>query len=167
MCLPLQNWTRGQQKTNVCRLLSFYILAYNPKWVLNAARQSYCNSWMYSLSPDKYRPLTPPFHCTCTQKIETNFPEGPTPTFIHLPPPVPIHSAFPPIMWIELSILSLLSNSRTFLQKACRLSLSYRHFPPLTTGSLLLTYKHDNFSNLKKKKANKWIFTTPRIYVTL
>lgn len=69
-------------------------------------------------SLDKYRPPTPPFHCTFTQKIESNFPQGPTPTFIHLPPPVPVHSAFPPIMWIELSIFSLLSSFRTWLQRA-------------------------------------------------
>lgn len=104
---------KDRKKTNVCRLLSFCILAYNPEWVLNAARQSDCNSWMYSFSLDKY-----PFHCAFTQKIESNFPQGPTPTFIHLHPPVPIHSAFPPITWIELCILAPLSSSRILLQKA-------------------------------------------------
>lgn len=52
-------------------------------------------------SLDKYKPLTPPFDSTFTQKIESvrkDFPQGPAPTFIHLPPSVHIQSAFPSIM---------------------------------------------------------------------
>lgn len=106
--LYLKSWPWLQKKTNACWLPPFYIHAYHPKWVLNAARQSYCNYWIYSLSLDKYKPLTPSCDSTFTQKMESarrGFLQGPAPTFIHLPPSVPIHSAFSLIIRVELSSL--------------------------------------------------------------
>ena len=115
------------------RVLTALILhsCLNPKWVLNAARQSYCNSWSYSLSLDKYKPLTPPFDSTFTQKIESvrrDFSTRAAPTFIHLPPSVPIQSAFPSIIRVELS--TLLCSSGTWLQNDFPLFLIYHLFSP-------------------------------------
>lgn len=57
--------------------------------------------------------------------------------------------AFPPIMRLELSILSLLCNSRSSLQKVLSLSLRHRHFPYWIAPSSIKTWF--NFSHLKNK----------------
>lgn len=57
--------------------------------------------------------------------------------------------AFPPIMRLELSILSLLCNSRISLQKVCSLSLRHRHFPYWIAPSSIKTWF--NFSHLKNR----------------
>lgn len=146
------------EKNNVCWLLSLYIHACNPKWVLNAARQSYCNSWIYSLSLNKYKPLTPPCDSTFTQKIESDFLQGPAPTFIHLPPSVPIHSAFVPIIRVEPSYLF----SPT-LEYCFGKFLPSSTFP---TGSFLSEYKHDLIFPILKIKTKAHKQKAPRIYFT-
>lgn len=103
---------------------------------MGAARQSYCDYWIYSLSLDKYKPLTPSCDSTFTQKVKSarrGFLQGPAPTFIHLPPSVPIHSAFSLIIRVGLS--SLFSPTREYCFRKFFLSpYTTITFP---TGSIL------------------------------